>query len=76
MSEDGVQRTASPAFCAMSGRFRRNSAVDRPLRARSDAIASKRAVLWNLARDGAESFNQSFALCAIVDHKRVVFAMR
>ena len=40
------------------------------------AIASRRGVLWNLARDGAEPFNQSLALCAIVDHEGVVIAMR
>ena len=33
-------------------------------------------VLWNLPRDGAQSFNQRLALCAIVDDECVVFAMR
>jgi len=33
-------------------------------------------VLWNLARNGAQSFNQRLALCAIVNNECVVFAMR
>ena len=33
------------------------------------------AVLWNLARDSAESLNQGLAFCAVVDHEGVVFAV-
>lgn len=43
---------------------------------KSSTVCSEPRGALFLARDRAQSFNQRLALCAIVDHERVVFAMR